>query len=161
MTNAAHDIDAGQERAPHPAPERVPYAYAAIRVIPRVERGECLNAGVILFCRPRRFLAARIALDETRLMAFAPDFDPEVARQLLDRIPTLCASGANSGPIGRLTQAERFNWLVAPASTVVQPGPVHTGMCLDPDAVLERLFRSMVLFGKNETESSGQPSTRP
>lgn len=145
MTSAAHDIEPIQERAPDPAPERVPYAYAAIRVIPRVDRGECLNAGVILFCRPRRFLAARIALDEARLKAFAPDFDPEVARQLLDRIPTLCLGGVNSGPIGRLTQAERFNWLVAPASTVVQPGPVHTGLCLEPDAVLDRLYRSMVL----------------
>jgi len=124
--------------------ERVPYAYAAIRVIPRVERGECLNAGVILFCRPRRFLAARIALDEARLAAFAPDFEPEVARQLLDRIPILCVGGPGSGPIGQLTQAERFNWLVAPASTVVQPGPVHTGLCLDPEEVLERLFAELV-----------------
>ena len=145
MTSAAHDIEPVLERDPDLAPELVPYAYAAIRVIPRVDRGECLNAGVILFCRPRRFLAAHIALDETRLHAVAPGFDPEVVRQLLDRIPTLCAGGANSGPIGRLTQAERFNWLVAPASTVVQPGPVHTGLCLNPDAVLERLFRSMVL----------------
>ena len=142
------------EPDPEPTPELVPYAYAAVRVIPRVERGECLNVGVILFCRPRRFLAARVSLDEARLAALAPDFDPEVARQLLDRIPTLCAGGAGSGPIGRMTQAERFNWLVAPASTVVQPGPVHTGLCLDPEAVLERVFGMVVMGGK-------QPSPRP
>ncbi len=125
--------------------ELVPYAYAAIRVIPRVERGEFLNAGVILFCRPRRFLAARIALDEARLAALAPDFDPELARQLLERVPLICAGGRDGGPIGGLTQAERFNWLVAPASTVVQPGPVHTGLSADPRAALDRLFAAMVL----------------
>lgn len=127
------------------AQEAVPYAYAVIRVVPRVERGECLNAGVILFCRPRRFLDARIHLDEARLTALAPGFDPAVARQLLERIPVICAGGAHSGPIGQLTQAERFNWLVAPASTVVQAGPVHTGLGADPALILERLFRTLVL----------------
>lgn len=126
-------------------PEAVPYAYAVLRVIPRVERGECLNAGVVLFCRPRRFLDARIHLDEARLAALAPGFDPAVARQLLERVPIICAGGRGSGPIGQLTQAERFNWLVAPASTVVQAGPVHTGLATDPVPVLERLFRTLVL----------------
>jgi hypothetical protein len=125
--------------------EAAPYAYAVIRVIPRVERGECLNAGVVLFCRPRRFLDARVHLDEARLAALAPGFDPSVARQLLERIPVICAGGEHSGPIGQLTQAERFNWLVAPASTVVQPGPVHTGLATDPAHVLERLFQTLVL----------------
>jgi hypothetical protein len=127
------------------APEAVPYAYAVIRVVPRVERGECLNAGVILFSRPRRFLDARIHLDDGRLAALAPGFDPAIARQILERIPVICAGGAHSGPIGQLTQAERFNWLVAPASTVVQPGPVHTGLGTDPARILERLFRTLVL----------------
>jgi hypothetical protein len=127
------------------APEAVPYAYAVIRVVPRVERGECLNAGVILFCRPRRFLDARIHLDDGRLAALAPGFDASIARHLLERIPVICAGGKQSGPIGQLTQAERFNWLVAPASTVVQPGPVHTGLCADPEPVLERLFQRLVL----------------
>lgn len=131
-----------EERA---VPDAVPYAYAVIRVIPRVERGECLNAGVVLFCRPRRYLDARIHLDEARLAALAPGFDPSVARQLLERIPVICAGGNGSGPIGVLTQAERFNWLVAPASTVVQAGPVHTGLTTDPAPVLERLFRTLVL----------------
>lgn len=130
---------------PQLAPEAVPYAYALIRVIPRVERGECLNAGVILFCRPRRYLDARIHLDDGRLTALAPGFDSEVARQLLERIPVICAGGRDSGPIGQLTQAERFNWLVAPASTVVQAGPVHTGLGADPAQILERLFRTLVL----------------
>lgn len=128
-----------------PSEERVPFAYATIRIVPRVERGEYLNAGVVLFCRPRRFLAARIHLDEARLAALAPGFDPEMTRQLLDRIPLVCAGGPAGGPIGLLTQAERFNWLVAPASTVVQPGPVHTGLCHDPAAILERLYETLVL----------------
>jgi len=125
--------------------EAAPYAYAVFRVIPRVERGECLNAGVVLFCRPRRFLDARIHLDDGRLAALAPGFDSSVARQLLERIPVICAGGEGSGPIGQMTQAERFNWLVAPASTVVQAGRVHTGLGADPALILERLFRSLVL----------------
>jgi hypothetical protein len=116
-----------------------------IRVVPRVERGECLNAGVVLFCRPRRFLRAKIHLDHARLAALAPGVDPEPIARLLDRIPLVCAGGRAAGPIGRLPPTERFHWLVAPSSTVVQPGPVHAGLTDDPAAALERLFAELVL----------------
>ena len=141
------------EQAVRTPPEAAPYAYAVVRVVPRVERGECLNAGVILFCRPRRFLDARIHLDDGRLAALAPGFDPSVARQLLERVPVICAGGKHSGPIGQLTQAERFNWLVAPASTVVQPSPVHTGLGNDPAAALDDLFATMVRLPRDKTQS--------
>ena len=125
-----------------------PFAYALIRVVPRVERGECLNAGVVLFCRPRRFLAARIALDRRRLAALAPSDDVNTAaiQRQLDLIPLICAGDAVAGPIARLSQAERFGWLVAPSSTVVQPSPVHTGLSSDPAAELDRLFATMVAW---------------
>jgi hypothetical protein len=116
-----------------------------IRIVPRVERGERFNAGVVLFCRPRRFLQARIHLDEARLAALAPGIDPEPIRRLLDRIPLVCAGGPAAGPIGRLPPTERFHWLVAPSSTVVQPGPVHAGLTDDPAAALDRLFSELVL----------------
>jgi hypothetical protein len=129
-----------------PAPAaRHPYAYAVLRVVPRVERGECLNAGVVLFCRPKRFLGCRIHLDRARLAALAPGGDSEPIERLLARVPLVCAGGEAAGPIGRLPPSERFHWLVAPASTVVQPGPVHAGLTDDPAATLERLFAELVL----------------
>jgi hypothetical protein len=124
---------------------RHPYAYAVIRVVPRVERDERFNAGVVLFCRPKRFLGARVHLDPDRLAALAPGLDPEPVRRLLERIPLVCAGGKGAGPIGQLPQTERFHWLVAPSSTVVQPGPVHAGLTDDPRAALERLFAELVL----------------
>ncbi len=120
------------------------FDYAIIRVVPRVERGECLNAGVILFCRTRRFLAAAIDLDTTRLAALAPDLDTPLAQRHLDTFPLICAGGPGSGPIGQLTQAERFHWLVAPRSTIVQSSPVHCGLCAEPSATLRRLLDSLV-----------------
>lgn len=125
-------------------PARQPFAYAPIRVVPRAERGECLNAGVILYCRARRFLAARTELDPARLLALAPDLDLAAVGRQLDQIRLLCAGDPASGPIARLPQPERFGWLVAPASTVVQPGPIHAGLTADPAATLERLFATMV-----------------
>lgn len=112
------------------------YEYAFIRVVPRVEKGEFLNAGVILFCRTRRFLAAHIALDEVRLTALAPDIDLNAVQAHLALIPRICAG---EGPIGRLGQAEAFHWLVHPHSTVIQTSEVHAGLCTDPDAALMRL----------------------
>lgn len=127
------------------APRRSPFAYAIVRVIPHVERGESMNAGVILLCRPRRFLAARVHLDDARLRALALDCDVAEVRRHLETIPRIAAGQPDAGPIAALGQAERFHWLVAPASTIVQPGDVHTGMTADPSAALDHLFATMVL----------------
>ena len=121
-----------------------PFQYAIIRVVPRVERGECLNAGVVLLCRPRRFLAARVGLDRARLEALAPGADPETIETHLAAIERIAAGDAGAGPIAHLGQGERFHWIVAPSSTVIQPSEVHTGLCDDPAAELEHLFDRLV-----------------
>ena len=121
-----------------------PFQYAVIRVVPRVERGECLNAGVVLLCRPKRFLAARVALDEGRLRALAADVDPATIEAHLAAIERVAAGDAAAGPIARFGQGERFHWLVAPSSTVIQPSEVHTGLCEDPAAELDHLFDRLV-----------------
>ena len=123
---------------------RQPFQYAAVQVIPRVERGEAVNAGVVLFCRPLRFLGARTQLDEPLLAALAPDCDPGEVRPLLADIERIAAGDASGGPIAALPQSDRFHWLVAPASTIVQAGPVHTGLTSDPEGELERLFVRLV-----------------
>ena len=128
-----------------PASRRSPFAYAVVRVVPNVERGEFVNAGVIVGCRPKRFLAARVALDPDRLHAIAPDCDEEEIRRHLDAIPRIAAGDPAAGPMAALSQPERFHWLVSPSSTVVQPSDVHTGMTDDPAATLEHLFRTLVL----------------
>jgi hypothetical protein len=125
-------------------PARSSFDYAVVRVVPRVEREEFLNAGVILFCRTRGFLEARIELDTQRLLAFAPDVDLAELREHLDTVPLICRGGPEAGPLGSLTQAERFHWLVAPRSTIVQPSPVHTGLTSNPAAALEHLVATMV-----------------
>lgn len=117
------------------------YDYAYIRVVPRVERCEFMNAGVILFCRPKRFLDARIVLDLTRLAIFAPGLDPATVTAQLDLIPRICRG---EGPIGALELAERFHWLVAPHSTVIQSSAVHTGLCHDPGAALDTLLAGLL-----------------
>ena len=120
------------------------YDYAIIRVVPKVEREEFLNVGEVVSCPDRGFLEARIELDERRLMAVDPTLDVEVIRAHLATIPAVCAGGERAGPIGQLSQRERFRWLVAPRSTIIQTSPVHTGCCTDPTAVLERLLDTMV-----------------
>lgn len=127
-----------------PAARRNVFQYAIARVVPRVERGECLNVGVMLLCRPRRFLGARIHLDETRLAAFAPGLDPELLRPNLEAIERIARGDPTAGPIARLGLAERFHWLVAPASTVIQASEVHTGLCEDPAAELAHLVATLV-----------------
>ena len=127
-----------------PASPRNAFQYAIVRVLPRVERGECLNVGVVLLCRPRRYLSARIALDERRLRAFAPDLDPATIRPHLEAIERIAAGDPDAGPIARLGQAERFHWLVAPSSTIIQPSEVHTGLCDDPAAELDHLVTTLV-----------------
>lgn len=120
------------------------YDYAILRVVPRVEREEFLNAGVILFCLERDFLAARVALDRARLAALHEAADLGLIEEHLAAIPRICAGGPDAGPIGRLTQRERFHWLVAPRSTMVQVSPVHTGLTDDPARALDEVFRRMV-----------------
>ncbi len=116
------------------------YEYAYVRVVPRVDRGEFLNAGVILFCRTRRFLMTRIRLDAQRLHGLAPKLDITVVQEQLALLPRICAG---EGPIGQLGQAEAFHWLVAPHSTVIQTSPVHAGMCEDPALTLEHLVATL------------------
>lgn len=123
------------------------FDYAIIRVVPRVEREEFVNAGVILFCLGRDFLAARVEVDEARLCALWPEVDVELVRQHLEAIPRICAGSPDAGPIARLSQRERFHWLVAPRSTVIQVSPVHSGLCEQPERALEELFRRTVLWG--------------
>ena len=120
------------------------YDYALVRVVPRVERGEFVNAGVILFCRTRRFLGARIALDAGRLAALAPKVDITELAHHLAVIPLVCTGGVGAGPIGLLPLAERFHWLVAPRSAMIQPSPVHSGLCDAPETALEQLLESLV-----------------
>lgn len=123
---------------------RSPFEYAIVRVIPRVERGEAFNAGIVLMCRPRRFLGARTRLDERVLAALAPDCDPEWVRAHLAAIERIAAGDPDAGPIARLSAPERFHWLVSPASTIIAPSPVHTGLTADPAATLDHLFHTLV-----------------
>jgi len=127
-----------------PDAPRSPYQYAIIRVVPRVERGERLNVGVVLLCRPQRFLGARVALDEDRLRAIAPDLDPATVRPHLDAIERIAAGDPTAGPIAQLGIGERFHWLVSPASTIIQPSEVHTGLSDDPRQELDRLAAALV-----------------
>ena len=125
-------------------PPRSPFQYAIVRVVPHVERGERLNAGVILLCRPKRYLGARTGLDDARLRSLAPDCDPAEVRPHLEAIERIARGDESGGPIARLTQPERFHWLVAPASTIIQPSEVHTGLTDDPAAELDALFAALV-----------------
>jgi Protein of unknown function (DUF3037) len=120
------------------------YDYAVIRVVPRVEREEFVNAGVVVSCPERNFLEARIALDPARVAALDPTLDIESIRAHLEAIALICRGGEAAGPIGRLTPRERFHWLVAPRSAVIQLSPAHTGQCEDPDTLLARLMATMV-----------------
>ncbi len=119
------------------------FSYTVLQVVPRVERGERMNAGVVLFCRRRRFLAARVELDAERLTALDPTADAEALRRHLEALAAV-AAGEGGDSVAQLEQSERFHWLAAPASTVVQPAPVHTGLTDDPAATLERLFAELV-----------------
>lgn len=121
------------------------FDYAVVRVVPHVEREEFINAGVILFCRTRRFLGCRIQLDQARLAALAPGFDADQAQAQLKTIACICQGGAEAGPMGRLSQAERFHWLTSPRSTTIQVSPVHCGLCDEPQAALDDLFQRLVM----------------
>jgi Protein of unknown function (DUF3037) len=145
-----------------------PFEYAVLRVIPRVDRGEAMNAGILLYCRPLRYLGARVALDASLLLALEPEADVPGVRRALAAIAAVCAGesprgpdggpaaatagvpgpgrpAADPGPAGQEDIGRRFRWLTAPRSTVVQAGPVHTGLTRDPDAEIGRLLRALVL----------------
>lgn len=124
---------------------RWPFEYAVLQVVPRVERGERMNAGVLLYCQTLSFLGARVHLDATRLAALDPHTDPAAVGHALETAAGICAADPTSGPAGLEDPGRRFRWLTAPRSTVVQPGPVHTGLTRDPAAELDRLLRLLVL----------------
>jgi hypothetical protein len=126
-------------------PARNAFQYAILRVVPSVERGERLNVGVALLCPERRFVGARVALDEARLAALAPGLDAAAVREALDAIVAVADGDPTAGPLARLSPSERFGWLAAPSSTVIQPSAIHTGLSEDPRETLERLFATLVL----------------
>jgi hypothetical protein len=120
------------------------FDYATIRVVPRVERQEFINAGVVVFCLEKKFLAARIHLDERRLTALWPGTDVELVREHLAAIVRICSGDESAGPIAKLSQRERFHWLIAPRSTIIQPSPVHSGLCESTEDLPERLAKQLL-----------------
>lgn len=125
-----------------PAPAS--FDYAILRVVPRVERQEFLNAGVVVFCLEKKYLAARIHLDRDRLKALWPDIDVELVEKHLDAVRRICEGDPAAGPIALLSQRERFHWLVSPRSTIIQPSPVHTGVCDATNELLDRLEKQFL-----------------
>ena len=121
-----------------------PFSYTILRVVPSVERGECLNVGVVLFCRQLGFLGARVRVDEARLATFAATVPVAEIEAHLDALVRVAEGAGDAGPIAKLDQSERFGWLAAPSSTIVQPSEVHTGLCEDADATLAALFERLV-----------------
>jgi hypothetical protein len=138
-------------------PDPCTYDYAIVRVVPRVERGEFVNVGVIVSCASADFLRARIELDEARLRALDSTLDLDVIRAALATIPAICAGGDQAGALGQLSLRERFDWLVAPRSTSIQTSSVHTGRCRDLEGALERLLDTMVRLPAAEDMSRGEP----
>ncbi len=120
------------------------FDYAILRVVPRVERQEFINAGVVAFCLEKRFLGARILLNEQRLHALWPDADVELAREHLEAVRRICEGDADAGPIAKLSLRERFHWIISPRSTIIQPSPVHTGVCDGTDELLDRLEKQFL-----------------
>jgi hypothetical protein len=125
-------------------PPPSPFTYAILRVVPSIERGERLNVGVVLFCRQRGFLGARVGLDAARLRALALDVSPVEVEGHLEALVRVAEGAEGAGPIAGLPQSERFGWLAAPSSTIVQPSEVHTGLCQDPAQTLDGLFERLV-----------------
>lgn len=121
------------------------FSYAIYRLVPRIERGECVNVGVVVFCRPLDYLAASTALDEARATALSPELDVDAVREHLQAIERVAAGDPAGGPIAALDLTARFHWLTAPSSTIIQPSEVHTGVADDPADRLSRLFDSLVL----------------
>lgn len=124
---------------------RETFEYALLRVVPRIERGESLNAGVLVYCRQRDYLGSRVHLDHDRLHALDPTADPVAIEAALQASADVCAAAPGIGAAGREALGSRFRWLTAPRSTVVQPAAVHTGLTEDPDAEADRLLALLVL----------------
>jgi len=122
-----------------------PFQYVVLRVVPRIDRGERINGGIVVYAQAREFLQARVALDEQRLRAIAPGVEPGPIRAQLDAIAAVAAGDPSAGAIAKLDRGQRFHWLSSPASTVVQPSPIHTGLCGDPVKALDHLFAQLVL----------------
>ncbi len=120
------------------------FDYAILRVVPRVERQEFMNAGVLVFCLEKRYLGARIRLDRDRLKALWPDVDADLVSRHLEAVERVCAGDPTAGPIALLPLRERFHWLVSPRSTIIQPSPVHTGLCDETDQLLDRLEKQFL-----------------
>lgn len=120
------------------------FEYALLRVVPRIERGECFNAGVVVYSRARTYVAARTFLDEAKLRALDPTADVRGVRAALHAVEQVCCGGVGAGQAAQDDAGRRFRWLIAPRSTVVQPGPVHTGLTADPEAEVDRLLTLLV-----------------
>lgn len=127
-------------------PAQHSYDYAIVRIVPCAERGEFANAGVVLQCVERGFLESRVHVDEHRLLSLWPGLDLDLIRQHLEAFPRICSGDPAAGPIARLSRRERFQWLVAPRSTIIQVSPVHSGVCDSPAATIDELFRRLVLM---------------
>ncbi len=125
-------------------PARATFDYAVLRVVPRVERQEFINAAVVIFCLEKRYLDARVYFDSQRLEALWPELDINLVRQHLEAVPRICSGDLNAGPIAGLSQRERFHWLVAPRSTLIQPSPVHTGICSETGGLIDRLAKQFL-----------------
>jgi hypothetical protein len=138
-------------------PAQSSFDYAVIRVVPRVEREEFVNAGVIVFCLERNFLAARVHVDDERLKALWPEIDVDLVQRHLEAFPRISAGDPSAGPIARLSLRERFHWLVSPRSTIIQVSPVHTGICESPEQALDRLFERLAA---RELQEKADPSLR-
>ena len=128
-------------------PERVPYEYAVVRVVPRVDRDEFVNAGVIVFAKTRKLLAASTHVDEARLRALWPNIDVESVKRHLTGIHRICDGDPAAGPIAAMSQSERFHWLTSPRSAVIQVSPVRTGLSDAPETVVEHLSRELLGIG--------------
>lgn len=125
-------------------PDRSSFDYAVLRIVPRVDREEFVNAGLVFFCLAQKFLHARVHIDEALVSSLHPDFDVEAARRHLEAFPRIAAGDSDSGPVALLSQRQRFHWLTAPRSTIIQVSPVHSGMCEDPRTEFDRLFQHLV-----------------
>ncbi|MBC7924955.1 MAG: DUF3037 domain-containing protein [Bryobacteraceae bacterium] len=124
--------------------ERSSFDYAVLRVVPRVERGEFLNAGLIMLCLTRNFLSARVHFEEPLLLSICPDLDTDTVKRHLEAFPRICSGEPDAGPIALLPNRQKFHWLVAPRSTIVQVSPVHCGLCESPAEMFESLFARLV-----------------
>jgi hypothetical protein len=120
------------------------FDYAILRVVPRVERQEFINAAVVVYCPENKYLAARVAYDPERVRALWPEADLDLIREHLEAVPRICAGDEAGGPIARLAQRERFHWLTSPRSTIIQPSPVHTGVCDETKSLLDRLEKQFL-----------------